>query len=78
MRPPGAADGRRDARLIVQRDTREERREEKLRSIGEAAALNGLYPVLYADPPWKDEFGTSGRRDSLSGDGRSTRSRRSR
>ena len=59
--PAGAADGRRDAARIIQRDTREERRDEKLRSIGAAAALNGLYSVLYADPPWKDDFGMSSR-----------------
>ena len=59
--PPGAADGRHDARIINQRDTREERREEKLRSIAEAATLSGLFPVLYADPPWDDDFGHSGR-----------------
>lgn len=57
--PPGAADGRRDARLITQRDTRGERREERLQRIREAAALKGLFPVLYADPPWEDEFGPS-------------------
>jgi hypothetical protein len=63
--PPGATDGRRDARLIVRRDTREERREEKLRSIGAAAALQGLYSVLYADPPWEDEFGPNSRQAEL-------------
>jgi N6-adenosine-specific RNA methylase IME4 len=57
--PPGAYDGRRDARLIVQRDTREERREEKLQSMGEAARLSGRFSVIYADPPWTDEFGPS-------------------
>jgi len=59
--PMGAPDGRRDARLIVQRDTREERREENLRGIGEAAALSGLFPIIYADPAWDDDFGHSGR-----------------
>jgi N6-adenosine-specific RNA methylase IME4 len=58
---PGADGGRRDARIIANRDVREERREAKLKSIGEAAALKGLFPVLYADPPWKDVFGHSGR-----------------
>lgn len=58
---PGAAAGRRDARIIGQRGEREERREAKLKSIGAAAALSGLFPVLYADPPWEDEFGHSGR-----------------
>jgi len=62
---PGGADGRRDARLIIQRDTREERREEKLRSIAAAAALEGLYSVFYGDPPWEDEFGDNPRQTEL-------------
>lgn len=64
-RPPGAGDGRRDATILVQRDTREERREEKLASIGKAAALSGRFSVFYADPPWRDEFGSSPRQTEL-------------
>ncbi len=58
---PSAGGGRRDARIIANRDEREERREEKLRSLAEAAALAGLYSVIYADPAWEDEFGHAGR-----------------
>ena len=63
--PPGAADGRRDSARIHQRDTREERREEKLNSIAEAAELKGQFSVLYADPPWEDEFGPNSRQVEL-------------
>jgi hypothetical protein len=38
---PGAADGRRDQARITQRDEREERREEKLKSIAAAVASKG-------------------------------------
>ena len=57
-RPPGASDGRRDAAIIINRDTREERREEKLAEIARAnrALPAGVrYPVVYADPPWRYE-----------------------
>jgi N6-adenosine-specific RNA methylase IME4 len=30
-----------------------------------AAALSGLHSVLYADPPWQDEFGPAGRQTEL-------------
>jgi N6-adenosine-specific RNA methylase IME4 len=63
--PPGAADGRRDAKIIEQRDTREERREEKFKTIQEAAILTGRYPVIYADPAWEDEFGDNPRQTEL-------------
>ena len=63
--PPGAADGRRDAKILVQRDKREERRDEKLASLGDAARLSGRFSVFYADPPWQDEFGNSGRQTEL-------------
>jgi N6-adenosine-specific RNA methylase IME4 len=59
--PPGADAGRRDARRIVQRSEWEERREEKLATMGAAAALAGLFSILYGDPPWKDDFGMSSR-----------------
>jgi N6-adenosine-specific RNA methylase IME4 len=55
--PVSAPDGKRDARLFVQRGERAERREEKLRGMGEAARLEGTFSVLYGDPPWEDEFG---------------------
>lgn len=55
--PPGAGDGKRDAAIINRRDEREDRREEKLKSIGQAAALSGCFPVIYADPAWEDDFG---------------------
>lgn len=63
--PPGAADGRRDASRINNRDTREERREEKLNSIAKAAELTGQFSVIYADPPWEDEFGPNDRQAEL-------------
>jgi N6-adenosine-specific RNA methylase IME4 len=63
--PPGAGDGKRDAARINQRDTREERREDKLSSIATAAELKGLYSVIYADPPWEDEFGPNDRQAEL-------------
>lgn len=53
--PPGAAGGKHDAARINQRDTREERREEKLNSIAKAAKLTGQFSVVYADPPWEFE-----------------------
>lgn len=62
---PGAADGRRDASRINNRDTREERREEKLNSIAKAAELTGQFSVIYADPPWEDEFGPNDRQAEL-------------
>ena len=37
-------DGKRDAAIINRRDEREDRREEKLKSIGQAAALSGCFP----------------------------------
>ena len=55
--PPGAADGRRDAAIIVNRDTREERRAEKIANMSEAAELSGLFSIVYGDPPWTDEYG---------------------
>jgi N6-adenosine-specific RNA methylase IME4 len=60
-----AADGRRDAARIGQRDTREERREEKLASVATTARLTGCYSVFYADPPWEDEFGPNDRQAEL-------------
>lgn len=63
--PRGAADGRRDATRIHQRDTREARRMEKLASIAKAAELNGQFSVVYADPPWQDEFGPNSRQTEL-------------
>ena len=55
---PGAADGKRDAAIINNRDTREERREEKLEEIarGNRELPGGVrYPVIDADPPWRYE-----------------------
>jgi N6-adenosine-specific RNA methylase IME4 len=63
--PPGAADGRRDAAKINQRDTREERREEKLAGVAATARLSGSYSVFYVDPPWTDEFGPNSRQTEL-------------
>ena len=60
-----AADGRRDATILGQRGEREQRREEKLQSIGEAAVLSGRYSVIYADPPWADDFGPNARQTEL-------------
>jgi hypothetical protein len=62
---PSAADGRRDANRIHQRDNREERPEEKLQSMGEAAELTGTFSVVYVDPPWEDEFGPNSRQIEL-------------
>jgi N6-adenosine-specific RNA methylase IME4 len=59
--PHSAADGRHDAARINARDTREERRQEKLLSIAQAARLSGLHSVIYADPPWEDDFGFNDR-----------------
>jgi N6-adenosine-specific RNA methylase IME4 len=63
--PLGASDGRRDAALIGNRGNREERREEKLASVATTARLSGNYSVIYADPPWEDDFGHSGRDTKL-------------
>jgi N6-adenosine-specific RNA methylase IME4 len=63
--PPGASDGRRDAARIGQRGEREERREEKLRSVLATAELEGLFSIIYADPPWEDEFGPNSRQAEL-------------
>ena len=37
----------------------------KLQSIREAAELKGLFSVIYADPPWQDEFGPNDRQAEL-------------
>ena len=63
--PPGVTDGRRDSKRINDRDTREQRREEKFLSIATGAELKGLFSVIYADPPWEDEFGPNDRQAEL-------------
>jgi N6-adenosine-specific RNA methylase IME4 len=63
--PRSAADGKRDAKRIDDRDTREERREEKLASIAEAAELKGLFSIFYGDPAWEDQFGPNDRQTEL-------------
>jgi N6-adenosine-specific RNA methylase IME4 len=60
-----AGGGKHDAARIHQRDTREERREEKLMNIAMAAELKGQFSVIYADPPWEDEFGPTDRQTEL-------------
>ncbi len=49
----------------MQRDTREERRDEKMKSMGDAATLARQFAVFYADPPWRDEFGPNDRQTEL-------------
>lgn len=59
--PAGAYGGRRDARIVLQRDYRRERVAEKLASLSEAALLAGLFSVQVSDPPLTDKFGPSAR-----------------
>jgi N6-adenosine-specific RNA methylase IME4 len=59
--PHGPAGGRRDASILANRDERAERRDEKYASLIAAAKLAGLYSVIYADPPWQDDFGFNDR-----------------
>lgn len=61
----GAAEASRAAQRIHQRDTRFERREEKLSSMKQAAELSGTYSVIVADPPWEDDFGPNSRQVEL-------------
>ena len=60
-----ASDGKRDAAILVRRGEREERREEKLASVATTARLSGNYSVIYAGPPWEDEFGPNTRQTEL-------------
>lgn len=59
--PFGASSGRRDARLIVQRDTRAQRRDEKFARLIAPARAEGLFSIQVSDPPWEDEFGFNSR-----------------
>ena len=47
----------------LRRAIRDKRRTDKIKQIGEAAALAGKYTVIYADPPWQYEHPISDSRD---------------